>query len=210
MQSSSDVNDEKLTQLVETFSEDQGEIGNEAWRNLQATPKADLVQALDKLNQRLPANDSLRPKIAFVLCNLDHDYSRNARVIESALAKSPPFEGFYADDAAVLLSRLTQRGDKNLLRVLFLSASWSDGGLAEVLGETFSQELNQDPENFLLQLKAIPQPTRREVYRLIEFSDSFTREELTTLKTRLSSIPLDSPIEEVAREVLKSLGSQSG
>jgi hypothetical protein len=203
-QSSSNVNEERLSQLVRTFSEDQGEIGNEAWRNLQTTPKTDLVQSLDKLNQGLPSKDPLRPKIAFVLCNLDHDYSRNTQVIESALAKSSPFDRFYADDAEVLLSRLIQRGDKTLLKELFLSANWSDASLAEGLGDTFTRELEQDPEQFLLQLKEVPQQTRHEVYALIEYSDSLTRDQVISLKARLSSIPRDSPIAETAREVLNT------
>ena len=208
-QSSSNASDERLRQLVKTFSEDQGEIGNEAWRNLQATPKTDLVQSLLKLNQGLPGKDPLRPKIAFVLCNLDHDYSHNTKVIESALAKSSPFDRFYADDAEVLLSRLIQRGDKTLLRVLFLSANWSDASLAEGLGETFTRESEQDPEQFLLQLNEVLRQMRHEVYARIEASDSVTRDEVISLKSRLSSIPRDPPLAETAREVLNSLGSKT-
>ena len=106
-------------------------------------------------------------------------------------------------------SRLIQRGDKALLRVLFLSASWSDGDLAEGLGETFSRELNQEPDRFLAELKPIPPKTRHEVYDLIEFSDSLTRDEVISLKGRLSSIRRDSPLAEIAREVVNTLSAQT-
>jgi hypothetical protein len=196
-----DINRARLSEEVRIFAEDQGTIGQEAWRNLQSRSRTEVVESLVKLEQTLGPRDHLRPKIAFVLCNLDHEYAHNSEVIESALSKTPPFEGFYADDAEGLLSRLVQRGDKKLLRVLFDSVRWSDGALGEGLADTFSRELTQDPEKFLFQLKDTPQEVRSEVYK---FADSLTPDEVTTLRSRLLSIPHGSPISEIGKELLNT------
>jgi len=80
--------------------------------------------------------------------------------VESILAS---YEGFYADDAASMLSRLIEHGKKDLLKPLFESATWADGALAEGLSETFARELQNDREQFLKLLSSYPADTRKKV-----------------------------------------------
>ena len=112
----SSVETTKIVELVKTFAEDQGPQGQEALRTLEGYPKPELLGALRNLDRSLAATDKLRPQIAFLLCWINQDYEINVRTIEAALSKSPPYQGFYADDAETLLSRLIQRGKKDLLK----------------------------------------------------------------------------------------------
>ena len=107
-------------------------------------------------------------------------------IIEAALSKSSPYEGFSADDAESLLDRLIEHGRKDLLLPLFDSVSWSDGALAEGWGVTFARELKNDPEQFLSNLSTYPAATRERVYWLIQPFDVFTNSELNHVRKRLS------------------------
>ena len=198
----SPIADSELIGLVEKFSEDVGDKGQAAWQKIQAYPRKDVIDSLSRLQQNLPANDSLRPKVAFVLCNMDYNYHNNKQVIVSALARHSQYQNFDADQAQVLLSRLIRRGDKELLRVLFAASSWSDGALSEGLADTFTQELRSDPEKFMLELKDQPEQTRRRVFALIESADSFTEEDKKHLRAYLSSVPKKSAISAIAEQLL--------
>jgi hypothetical protein len=195
----------QITELVETFSEDVGPEGQQAWRKLRAYSEMELISELEQLKAKASPSDKLRPKIAFVYCWLDRDYETNVKIIESALSKSPPYQGFYADDAESLLDRLIEHGKKDLLKPLFDSVSWSDGALAEGLGVTFARELQNDPEQFLSQLSTYPSDTRKTVYFLIQPSDVYTDSELSDLRKRLSNIPKTSAAYEPAKEFLRTL-----
>jgi hypothetical protein len=199
----------QMSQLVKTFSEDQGPLGQEALRKLQAYPQTELIGTLVELQRTVAPSDKLRPQIAFVFCWLERDYESNVKLIESALSKTSRYQGFYADDAQMMLSRLTQRGKKDLLKPLFESVSWADGALAEGLAETFARESKSDPEQFLSQLVPSPTNTREKVYWLIQSSDSFTDSELSDLRRRLSSIPKTSAVYEPAKELLRTLSSKA-
>ncbi len=195
----------KVVESVKTFAEDQGPRGQEALRNLEGYPRPELLEALRNLDRSLPAADKLRPQIAFLLCWLNQDYDTNVRTIEAALSKSSPYQGFHADDAETLLSRLIQRGKKDLLKPLFESASWSDGALSEGLGTTFSRELLNDPEQFLNQVSLSPANTRERVYALIKSSNSLSDADLKKLRASLSSIPTTSSVHQLAKELLEHL-----
>src|SRR5262249_39669883 len=149
------------------------------------------------------------PQIAFVFCWLEHDYEANVKLIESALSKTSPYQGFYADDAESMLSRLIDRGKKDLLKPLFDSTAWADGALSEGLSETFARGLQNDPEQFLSQLSPYPENTRQKVYWLIQSSDSFTESALSNLRRRLSSIPKTSTAYTPAKELLRTLSSKA-
>lgn len=193
-----------LTGLVEKFSEDSGEDGQVAWRKLQSYPHDYLITSLLHLQSTLPADDPLRPKIAFVLCNINYEYQANAQVITSALSKTPRYRNFFADQAEVLISRLIHRGDKELLHVLFAVVPWADAALAEGLQDTFTEELRDDTEQFLLKLKAEPVNIRSKVYELIHHAGSLTKEEIIQIRNHLVSIPHDSSISPISNEILAS------
>jgi hypothetical protein len=197
----------RIRELLKTFSEDVGPVGLEAFRNLQAEPK--FMETLLELQGAAPPSDRVRPQIAFVFCWLDRNYESNVKVIESALSKSSPYEGLYAGDAQMMLSRLIQRGKKDLLKPLLQSMSFADGDLAEGLGDTFARELQSDPEQFLTELSAFPADTRKDVYYLIHPSDSFTDKELSNLRRRLSSIPSTSNAYKPAKELLPAWSSKA-
>lgn len=194
----------EMERIIKDFCEDRGEIGESAWQRLQTYPRESLLKFLINLQDNLPKDDAWGPRIAFVLCNMGYEYEAHKELIAIALSETQKYKGFYADDAASLLGRLVQKGDKAVLQVLFKSASWSDASLSESLAETFYQELKTDFEKFLLQLKSQPISTRKRVYELIHNSNSFTREELSKLNSHLVSVPAQSPIYDITKELLKS------
>lgn len=198
------LSNKQIIELLKTFSEDAGPEGQEAWRKLRADPE--LISKLETLEREASPTDKIRPQIAFVFYWLDRDCATKVGVIESALSKSSPYQGFYADDAESMLSRLVERGKKDLLKPLFESTTWADGALSEGLSETFTRELQKDPEQFLNQLSTYPPDTRKKVYRLVQTSDAFTDSELTALLKRLSTIPKTSAAYEPAQELRRSLG----
>lgn len=195
--------DPELTALIKTFSEDVGENGQAAWRKLRSYPRKDLINSLLTLQDGLPKDDPRQYSIAFVLCNLDYEYQTSVQVIVSALTKVPHNQNYYADIAAAMLGRLTHRGDKGLLRVLFAAVPWSDAALAEGLSDTFSEELRDNPKEFLLQLKEEPKNTRAKVYKLIH-SGLLTGEDIKKLRGELTSLSRAASTSQVARELLAS------
>ena len=180
-----------------------GENGQAAWRKLQTYPRNNLIHALSDMRASLPKDSPMQYSLAFVLCNLDHEYRANVQVIVSALTNVPHNQNYYADIAAGMLSRLIHRGDKDLLRVLFAAVPWSDAALSEGLSDTFAEELRSDSKEFLLKLKDEPKETRSKVYRLID-SGSLTAEDIRKLRGQLVSLSGRAPLSQVARELLAS------
>jgi len=195
--------DPELARLIKTFSEDRGENGRAAWQKLQSYPHKDLIDSLLRVREELTKDSPMQLSVAFVLCNMNYQYSTNVQIIVSALTKIPHSLNYYADNAEAMLSRLIHRGDKALLQVLFAASPWSDGALAEALSDTFSDELRSDPKEFLSQLKETPQDTRLKVYKLIRFG-SLTADDVKGLRTQVQSLARTGPISQVAREILAS------
>ena len=198
----------ELRTLIKEFSKDEGQPGFEAWRKLQAYPDSELIKELEALERAASASGKIRPQIAFVFCWIGQNCAKKVGVIEAALSKPSPYEGFYGDDAESMLSRLIERGNKDLLKPLFESATRSDGALAEGLTDTFRRELQKNPEQFLRLLSSHPPGTRKRVYSLITV-DGFDKKELTDLRKRLSNIPKTSPAYKPARELLPTLNSKA-
>ncbi|HZE69372.1 MAG TPA: hypothetical protein VE135_07630 [Pyrinomonadaceae bacterium] len=148
------IADNELMALVKTFSEDLGENGQEAWRKLGSYPRSDLIHTLLRVRKMRNTAPSIQSSIAFVLCNMDYEYQKNVQIIVSGLPTGLKDQN-YADQSAVLLGRLIDRGDTNLLRILFNAVPWSDASLATALGDVFSRQLRDRAEMFLTQLKAV-------------------------------------------------------
>ena len=195
--------DPELTKLIKTFSEDVGENGQAAWQKLQSYPRKDLIDSLLGMRENLPKDSPMQLSVAFVLCNLNYEYQPNVQIIVSALTKVPHNQNPHADIAGAMLGRLTHRGDKDLLRVLFAAVPWSDAALSEGLSDTFAEELRSDFKEFLLKLKDEPKETRSKVYRLID-SGSLTAEDIRKLRGQLVSLSGRAPLSQVARELLAS------
>ena len=195
--------DPELTRLIKTFSEDVGENGQAAWQKLQSYPRKDLIDSLLGMRENLPKDSPMQLSVAFVLCNLNYEYQTNVQIIVSALTKVPHNQNPHADIAGAMLGRLTHRGDKDLLRVLFAAVPWSDAALGEGLSDTFSEELRSDPKEFLIKLRDEPKQTRSRVYKLID-SGPLTAVDIKNIRSQLASVPRIDPISQVARELLAS------
>jgi hypothetical protein len=192
--------DKPLIDQVRKFARDEGAGGKEAWKELNAHPRQELIGSLTSIQKATPEGDTLGVDIAFVLCHLDHEYQANRQLIVSAFTKS----NRHALDEERLLSRLVGRGDKELLPVLFSAVEWSDGALSEGLSDTFAEQIRSDPEKFLLKLKAERPEIRQKVYGLLD-ETVMSEEEMKKVKEYLASVPKDAAIAPVATEMLKAL-----
>ena len=189
---------ENLNDLVHQFFVYEDEKGQDAWKKLQTYPRQELIDFLTQIQQKNLQNDSLRSEVAFVLCNMDYEYSANKEVIISTFKKSPE----QADYLERPIDRLIRRGDKDLLSVLFEATTWSDGSLSEGIGDTFAEQIRTDLEKFLLELKTQNPKIRNRVYRLIY--SSLSDEDLKQNKINLSKIPKTSPIAQISGEMLRA------
>lgn len=194
--------DSRLVELIKLFSEDVGERGQTAFQEIRS--RQNVVDELVSLSRRLPPDDPLQPQIAFVLSNLGHEYESNALVVSSALSKDPKFKDFDADQAASLLVRLINRGDKKRLPQLLRSADWSDGALSEIIGDEVSDQLLHDTAGLLALLSAEPESLRMKVYGLIHNSGSLNADDKKLIRTRLQQIERKSSLFPVARELHSS------
>jgi len=181
------ISDAELLELVTIFSEDVGERGQEAWNRLRSHP--DLIAALRRIQEALPPDSRVRPRIAFVLCNLGHNYEANKRVIKSAFDATPPYRGFYPDEAEAMISRLIDKNDDaELLRTLFTATPRADGALSEGLSVTFSEKLRDKTRWFVSTLKNEPEAIRLKVGRMISTAGYLTKTEIAKIKRTLQQI----------------------
>ena len=197
--------DEEITKQVENFAGSNGAAAEEAWKRLESYPRQDLINSLVRMQQSLPEQDHHRVLIAFVLCNLDYEYQANRQTIISALTREPSYKDFYADWPTGLVIRLIRRGDNDLLRVLFSSAEWADGAMAEELSGIFVEQMRTDPERFLLELKSEPRRARQEIYGLLLSETTITQDDVKAIKAYLLSVRKDPKMTGIANEMLARL-----
>jgi hypothetical protein len=193
------INEADLLDQVDDFATDGGEVGQAAWRKLEAYPRQELVDHLSVMRDSSSQDEFVKPNIAFVLCNLDHDYQINREIIVSAFNKS--LDG--ADRCEALLDHLVRRGDIELLQVLFAVVPRSDGGLSEGLAGTFADQMENSTEAFLTQLATQPKAIRRKVSEYVDFATS--DQDKMNIKAFLRSIPKSSPLAGLAKEMLSDL-----
>jgi len=193
------MNDEELLQLVETFSTDIGEEGEDAWKQLQGYSQPELIDRLSKIRDDDDQDDFDRTNIAFLMCNLDHDYESNREMIVSAFNQSPDTAELYEAQ----IDRLIRRGDKGLLQVLFEITPQSDGALSDGLAETFAFLIKTDTEAFLAQLRTQPRSTRSQISEFVNSAAS--DEDKSAIRTSLRSIPETSQLANLAKEVESDL-----
>lgn len=193
------INDADLLEQIDDFARDGGELGQAAWRKLEAYPRQELVDHLSTMRDFSSQDEFVKPNIAFVLCNLDHDYQINREIIVSAFNKS--LDG--ADRYEALLDHLIRRGDKELLQVLFAVVPRSDGGLSEGLAGTFADQMENSTEAFLTQLATQPKAIRRKASEYVDFATS--DQDKININAFLRSIPKSSPLASLAKEMLSDL-----
>ena len=191
----SETSDQELLQLVETFSTDVGESGENAWTQLQGYPRQELIDRLLRIREDTNQDDFVKTNIAFLMCNIDYDYESNRGIIVSAFNQSPDTAELYEAQ----IDRLIRRGDKGLLQVLFEIAPQSDGALSDGLAETFAFQIKTDTEGFLTQLRTQPRSTRSQISDFV--NSAISEEDKSAIRTSLRSIPESSQLANLAKEV---------
>lgn len=189
------TSDQELLQLVETFSTDVGESGENAWTQLQGYPRQELIDRLLRIREDTNQDDFVKTNIAFLMCNIDYDYESNRGIIVSAFNQSPDTAELYEAQ----IDRLIRRGDKGLLQVLFEIAPQSDGALSDGLAETFAFQIKTDTEGFLTQLRTQPRSTRSQISDFV--NSAISEEDKSAIRTSLRSIPESSQLANLAKEV---------
>jgi hypothetical protein len=193
------TSDADLLEQIDVFSTDVGEPGEEAWKQLEAYPRQELIDRLSLVRDASTEDEFIKTNIAFVLCNLDQDYQVNRGIIVSAFNQSPDTADLYEGQ----IDRLIQRGDKDLLQVLFDIAPRSDGDLSEGLADTFAEQMKTSTEAFLTQLATQPRTTRSQVSDFVNSAAS--DDDKSMIKMFLKSIPASSPLAGLAKEMLSDL-----
>ncbi len=189
------MSDEELLEVVETFSTDVGEPGEDAWEQLRSYPRQELIDRVSKIGEEPDQDDFVRTNIAFLMCNLDQDYQSNRDIIVSAFNQSPDTAELYEAQ----LDRLIRRGDKGLLQVLFEITPQSDGALSDGLAETFAFQIKTDTDGFLSQLRTQPRSTRSQISDFV--NSAISDEDKSAVRSYLRSIPETSQLANLAKEV---------
>lgn len=193
------MNDEELLELVETFSTDVGEAGEDAWQQLQSYSRQELIDRVTKIGDEPDQDDFVRTNIAFLMCNLDQNYESNREIIVSAFNQSPDTAELYEAQ----IDRLIRRGDKGLLQVLFEITPQSDGALSDGLAETFAYQIKTDTEGFLAQLRSQPRSTRSQISDFV--NSAISDQDKSAVRNSLRSIPETSQLANLAKEVESDL-----
>ena len=193
------MSDEELLELVETFSTDVGEPGEDAWKQLQSYSRQELIDRVTKIGDEPDQDDFVRTNIAFLMCNLDQDYESNREIIVSAFNQSPDTAELYEAQ----IDRLIRRGDKGLLQVLFEITPQSDGALSDGLAETFAFQIKTDTEGFLAQLRNQPRSTRSQISNFV--NSAISDQDKSAVRSFLRSIPETSQLANLAKEVESDL-----
>jgi hypothetical protein len=192
-----------LEDLVNEFTSDEGESGQNAWHKLLSFNHAELVDTLKKIRSKLNVDNSLTIRISFVLCVLNEDYELNKNYLTSALHKGTDFKNIGVEDIEWLISRLINRGDKKLLQTLFPVTAWSDGALSEALNSTFKREIYKCPDRFLSEISKASRKDRASLYKFIKTSQGTELEiDLNPIREYLKKVDRHSALYAVAKEML--------
>lgn len=193
-----------LIELINLYAEDVGPKGEQALNTLRSQ-----IDQLVSLQNSLPADDSLRPKLAFVLCNLDHEFATNMRVLQTAITFPTQFKDSFADQVQDMISRLIDREDRrgnyeastSLTRSLIAVAEKADGALSEGIGITLSKQLRLRSEDFFVawadHFSTAPKKSKglkSRVFALMRASHRLTVGEISHIRNYLNSLA-DYPAE---------------
>ncbi|SRR5712692_4901810 len=198
------VSDDQLMSFVKQIAAGADEK-SQAWKDLNTIRRDELVTRLQKIRDAISEDDHRRISVDFVLCLLGHDYENNKGAIVRDLLKEPHQKNPYNDWEAELVHRLIKRGDTRLLSTLFQIVSWADGAMAASLSGYLTYHMRNEPEQFLQELKPQPEGIRQGVYKRLMLDELLTKEDLTSIKRSLESVPKTDPTFDVAHEMLVAL-----
>ena len=112
------------------------------------------------------------------------------------------------EDTAGYLIKLYERGDKTLLKPLMQAGLSSDGALAEILGDFYSNVLWKNPREFLTALRSHPQSEQKSLSWLAAATDGsgMGGQMLRDIRRNLRRIGFESgPLAPVARICLRQV-----
>src|ERR1051325_5298806 len=196
------VSDDQLMSLVKQIAGGADEK-SDAWRELQGLPREELITRLETISQRLGTHDRLA--VAFVLCLLAHNYESNKALIVSEMLRGPNPGNAYTDWQLGLIHRLIARGDTHLLPDLFKMLPRADAGMAEAITGYVVYHIQNQPDQFLVELKPQPREVRKAVYWTIVHDELLTKEQFASIRQYLESVSKTSPTLGVAHEMLVEL-----
>jgi len=191
-------NTETLRDLIVLFSTDVGQKGAAALLKLRLRQ-----DELPQFRDSLELNDSLRPKIAFVLCYLGRDCDNGINVLNATISTPSDYKGFFQDEAQDLISRLIDKkmDEGNLepasilLRALFVAANESDGALSEGLAITFTKIIRDRTILFFNTFKqfsvSVLKAAWLRVYTLISSLRLLSVSDVLRIRSRFKSIPAE-------------------
>jgi hypothetical protein len=189
--------DQKVLEQVRTFAADEGRIGHEAWISLTSYSRDKLLSALQRLFQSRQVEEIDKCFVAFTLCNLEIAYRENLEFIVANFNNSLS----YAGSLERIISRLIDKGESDLLVQLFEVSVKADGDLSEGLADTFSKQIQTEPERFLGLLKDQPIQIRQRVYQFVVLGTS----DEERIRSYLTSVPKESHLWKVAHEMLVAM-----
>ena len=195
------VSDDQLMSLVKPAA--GSDIESDALRALQNMPRAELITRLETISSRLGTQDRLA--VAFVLCLLGHNYESNKALIVTEMLRGPNPGNADTDWQLGLIDRLIVRGDTHLLPELFKMIPRADGGMAEAITGYVEYHIQNQPDQFLVELKPQSKEVRQTVYWTIMHDELLTNEQFNSIKQYLESVPKTSPTFGVAHEMLVEL-----
>jgi hypothetical protein len=198
------VSDDQLMSLVKQIVGGADEK-SDAWRALHGMPREELITRLETINQSLGHRNGHRVAIAFVFCLLGHHYENNKALIAAEMLRQPQIANPDADWELSLIHRLIARGDTRLLPELFKMLPQADGGMAQAITGYVVYHIQNQPDQFLVELKPQPSELRQAVYWTIVHDELLTKEQFDSIKQYLKSVPKTSPTFGVAHEMLVEL-----
>jgi hypothetical protein len=198
------MTDQYLLEQVEAFAASDTVASSNAWKILQNRDRQLLIEDLKRLSSETSQNDFHRVMISFLFCNLDYEYQVNRGVVLSGIREGAPFKRPYGDWGASLVRRLMVRGDPKLIAELFEASKWSDGAMSAELSYAYSDALVSDPGLSLRELQNKDEEIREIVLGLL-FDNTLSAEDMTKVKSYLSSQCRDSSARRLACETLRAL-----
>jgi len=136
-------------------------------------------------------------RIAFLLAAFGSDYGRNRDyLIDSLRGCSSPANKDCDEDDVQLLIALYGRGHKDALRPLLQFGKDSDGALAEMLGEFYSEVLRGTPDRFLRTIRPWSRRTQAQLCEMAGKADGggMSAKDLRIVSRKLMAIGSESAL----------------
>jgi hypothetical protein len=191
-----------LREKVEEFAIGEGD--EEILKKLGSCRRIDLVARLDEIKNTARADDSIRVKIAFLLCRLEYGDDNDTSLIVTSLAKRTGFVDLGPDDVLQMIGVLIEHGNKPLISGVLEAVPWADGAVAEGISDILARELMEDPDYVVQELENRPPSlTRKAVFLIRSGLDETRRVKALTLLKGKTSLNHSA----VAKQLIESLAN---